>query len=267
MKAERKLLVISATAGLAAAFLGYYILSEKEKQLVAELRPANVVVAAKYIAPKTRISKDMIRYEKIPGRYITRAHTDDYEKILGRITAVPFLKGEPVLTNKISGNEQDLNAAIPTGLRALSVKVNEETGVSNMISPGDYVDVLLTFQTEKNKKIFTVTATVLQAVSVIAVGSSFVDEKRKTTYSAVTLALTPEEAELLTFAKSKGEINLALRPLGDRKKQKVKLASFEQLFEHIKRNEKGDYELREEYFAAEIEKDKNEKFEIKKREE
>jgi Flp pilus assembly protein CpaB len=66
-------------------------------------------------------------------------------------------------------------------------------------------------------------------------------------YASVTLALTPEEAEILTFSKDKGRINLALRPLGDRTREKVKLASFNELVQQIKNIEKGDEEIKHDF--------------------
>ena len=132
----------------------------------------------------------------------------------------------------------------------MTVSVDEESGVGFMIKPGDNVDILLTFETAENQRLFTATATILQSVKVIGVGANFKGNETQGDYNSVTLALTPEEAELLTFAKDKGRINLALRPLGDRVKENVRLASFNDLMKQIKSNEKSEEEIKKEYIMG-----------------
>jgi pilus assembly protein CpaB len=171
---------------------------------------------------------------------VNKANVMDIEKVEGKITLVPFIEDEPILENKLSRRGDELNVLISTGLRAISVSVDEESGVGFMIRPGDYVDVLLTFHdsdTSAGKGIMK-TATILQDVKVIATGNEISLDKKNINYNSITLALMPEEAELLTFAKEKGKISFTLRPLGDRTKEKIKPASFTDLLQQIKNYEK-----------------------------
>lgn len=240
IKAENKLILVSIIAGIIAAILFFYYFSNLEQNIKEKMEPIKVVAAAKYIPSYTRLEKEMLKTIEIPKKMINNANIFKVEEVEGKITLVPFIEDEPILENKLSRKGNELNVMISTGLRATSVAVDEESGIGYMIRPGDYVDVLLTFQdfdTTFGKGVLK-TATILQDVKVIAIGSQFSLDKKNVTYSSITLALTPEEAELLTFAKEKGKISFTLRALGDRTKEKIKQVSFVDLLQQIKRNEK-----------------------------
>ncbi len=242
MKVENKLLLVSVFAGAIAAILAFYYFSTLEQNIKSKMEPVWVIAAAKYIPSYTRLEKEMLKIIEIPRKMVNKANVLDIEKIEGKITLVPFIEDEPILDNKLSRKGNELNVMIPTGLRAISLSVDEEAAVGFMIRPGDYVDVLLTFQDSDSitGKGMLKTATILQDVKVIAVGSEFSLDKKNTNYSSITLALMPEEAELLTFAREKGKISFVLRALGDRTKEKIKQISFADIIRQIKNNEKQD---------------------------
>jgi len=252
MKPEQRFLIIALAAGAAAAALGYFYISGMEQSMMAKMEPVKVLVAADYIPAYTELKKDMVEYSELPKNFITSAHVLDFEKAKNKITLVPFIKGEPIMINKISESSEELNTAIPTGMRAVSVAVDEQSSVDYMVKAGDYVDVVLTFEINENKKVYTVTATILQSVRVIATGSDSSGTSKEGSYSAITLALTPEETELLIFAREKGRISFALRPVGDTTKEKIKLASINELINQIKANEKGDEEKLKQEIKSDI---------------
>jgi len=247
---ENRLLILSLACGLIAAGSGYGFLTWKENNLMAGMNPVKVLAAAGYISANSEIDKNSVEFIELPAKFVTKAHITDIKQAESKLTIVPFIKGEPILMNKISDRGTELNMSIPTGLRAMTVSVDEESGVGFMIKPGDNVDILLTFETAENQRLYTATATILQSVKVIGVGANFKGNETQGDYNSITLALTQEEAEILTFAKDKGRINLALRPLGDRIKENVRLASFNDLMKQIKSNEKSEDELKKEYIMG-----------------
>lgn len=240
LKTETKLLLLAAGCGLAAAALAFLLITGKEKSIISSMEPVKVAAAVKYIPAWTKIDESMITFIEMPKKFVTGAHITKLEKYKGQMTVAPFIEGEPVLANKLAARGDELNSAIPTGLRAVSVAVDEESGVGYMIKPGDYVDVILIYQDQAagNRKNM-VAATVLQDVRVVAVGQDFSLTKKNSSYSSVTLALTPEEAEVLVFAREKGKLSFTLRALGDRVKEKIGIAEFEQLMKQIRKNEAG----------------------------
>lgn len=240
MKMENKLLLLALFCGLLAAIMGYGFITLKEANMMKSLEPVKVFVAAKYITPKTQINEDMVKEAQIPAKFLTSAHVKDFKKIKGRMAMVPFIEGEPILLNKVSEKADELSAAVSTGLRAIAVSVDEESSVGYMIKPGDMVDTLLTYEQGEGKLTHNVTAIILQAVQVIAVGTEFSESDAVKKYNSLTLAVTPEEAELITFASSRGRISFILRPIGDNTKEQIKMTAFDDLLKQIKSNERKD---------------------------
>lgn len=103
--------------------------------------------------------------------------------------------------------------------RALSVPVDNPGSVSGMIRPNDHVDIIGTFRfpaEQQDSSLDTVTLTILQNVTVLAVGQQLATEftsrfSGRTSYSTLTLAVTPKEAEMLIFAQQKGTLTFTLR--------------------------------------------------------
>ena len=135
--------------------------------------------------------------------------------LVDRAVAVPILSGEIILAGKLAakGSGEGLTALIEPGKRAVSVQVNEISGVSGFIQPGTRVDVLFT-RTFSNGD--AATTTILQNVKVIAYGrqldpSAKVDPRDTTRPTVATLLVTQDEAQKLVLAGQRGRIQLVLR--------------------------------------------------------
>jgi len=135
--------------------------------------------------------------------------------IVDRSVVVPMAASELVLNGKLAGkgSGEGLSALIEPGTRAISVQVNEISGVSGFIQPGTRVDVLFT-------RIFSsgdaATTTLLQNVKVIAYGRQLdpgakVDPRDTSRPTVATLLVTQEQGEKLVLAGQRGRIQLALR--------------------------------------------------------
>jgi pilus assembly protein CpaB len=100
---------------------------------------------------------------------------------------------------------------ISGGKRAISVTLNESQGVTGFISPGSFVDVVVVFSPEETTQI------ILERVKVLAVGriTGAVEDVQKNAYQTVTLEVTPEQGATLTYAVTKGTIQLMLRGFDD----------------------------------------------------
>lgn len=239
IKMENKLLLLALVCGLLAAITGYVFIAVKEAGMMKSMEPVKILVASKFITPKTRLSEDMVKEALMPAKFVTSAHIKDFKKLSGRMAMVPFIEGEPILLNKVSEKADELSGAVPTGLRAIAIGVDEESSVGYMIKPGDYVDVLLTYEKNEGKQAQNATASILQSAQVVAVGNDFNAAVVKK-YNTITLAVTPEEAELLTFAASRGRVSFTLRPAGETMKEKIGVTDFAGLLNQIRINSKGD---------------------------
>jgi pilus assembly protein CpaB len=109
---------------------------------------------------------------------------------------------------------------VQKGQRAVTIPVDISGSLGGMLRPGDHVDVLGTFARAQQDY---ATVTLLQNVLVLATGEVRGAEGEETaaaggatrTFNNITVAVDPEEAELLVFAMQRGPINIALRAQED----------------------------------------------------
>jgi len=110
---------------------------------------------------------------------------------------------------------------VPTGKRAMTVRVNDVVGVAGFALPGTYVDVMVNTQDEgaaRNDRDHSISKIVLERILVLAVAQEADrDTTRPKVVNAVTLEVSPDEAELLDLARSVGNLSLVLRNQTDPK--------------------------------------------------
>ena len=207
-------------AGMVYAYLRD-VASAKQKDL------RSVVVAVQNVAPKTVLTRDMLKVEKVPVSYVQPGAIDKLEMAVNVMAKEQLLAGEQVVKHRLLIDMQGDGLAfqLPPGMRAYTVGVNETSGGAGFIRPGDRVDVLATY--DKSITGEYTSHLVLQDISVLALNRSDVpvagagdkaDAKKSSASSAdnkltsVTLAITPEEAAKMALAEDRGRIRLALRP-------------------------------------------------------
>ncbi len=184
--------------------------------------------------------QDWPRQAAVSG-YITKSRQPKAEsKFSGAIARAPFLEGEPIKEQKlIKVSEGGVMAAIlPSGMRAISTPIREETSAGGFILPNDRVDVIVTRRVRTARKEEHVSETVLRNVRVLAIGQNIEikDGKKIAKGKTATLELSPRQSETLTLAQSMGDISLALRSLADASPGGV---SGPQSGEHALKNERG----------------------------
>jgi pilus assembly protein CpaB len=179
---------------------------------------ANVVVAKVEIPIGTRIVAEQLAVAQFPKSVApdgTFAVIDD--KLIGRVTTVRIAVREPVTENRLApvGTAAGLSSVIPDGYRAMTVKVDDVVGVSGFIQPGTLVDVVVTIIPPDNaREREKVSKIVLQNIKVLASGTNIDkprNEKETERVKAVTLQVTPKQAEKLALASSEGRLQLVMR--------------------------------------------------------
>jgi pilus assembly protein CpaB len=174
-----------------------------------------VVVAVNDLDVGAEIKAEDIKVIKWPKDSVPAQAMSDPKEAIGRGVITPLIQNEPLLPSKLSSKEAGpgLPPAIPPGLRALSVRVNEVIGVAGYVLPGTRVDVLATVNPTGNGNDIT-SKVVLTNVQVLAAGTKIerdVEKGKAIPVSVVTLLVAPEESERLTLAATEGKIQLALR--------------------------------------------------------
>lgn len=133
--------------------------------------------------------------------------------LAGRAVIYPVAASQPILEDYLAapGSGIGITTKIPEGMRATSVKSDEIVGVAGFLFPGSHVDVLVTFRSDGLPT--PATQIVLQDVEVLTVGQKLQPDPqgKPDTVSAVTLLLTPQDAQKLVLASSQGSIQFVLR--------------------------------------------------------
>ncbi|MEK9721576.1 MAG: Flp pilus assembly protein CpaB, partial [Quisquiliibacterium sp.] len=172
---------------------------------------AEVVVASRDIGLGLPIAAIMLQLVPWPTAAVPSGSFTELKELDGRVVIVSMQRGEPVLKSKLApvGTKGGLSAVIPQGKRALTVKVNEVVGVAGFALPGNYVDVMVNTQDDRKRQVSKI---VLEKILVLAVAQQAArDDTKPKVVSAVTLEVTPLQAEKLDLARSVGSLSLALR--------------------------------------------------------
>jgi len=213
---KRLLFVLVAALGfglLAAVSVSRYLSSAQ-----AYTKNLNNVAVAKVAIPLgTKIAPEQIQLVQFPGGSTPDGTFDSLEKLAGRVAVVNILPREAITDSKLApvGSVGGLSAVIPEGYRAMTVKVDDVVGVSGFIMPGSVVDVVVTIDpADKGFNQDPISKIVLQNIKVLANGQNIdqpKDEREANTVRAVTLQVTPEEAEKLALASTEGKLQLVMR--------------------------------------------------------
>lgn len=177
----------------------------------------DIVVADGPIAIGSRIQESNVRIASWPSDMQPEAAVSDKQAVVGRVALVNIAKNQPVLGTQLTSEGAGLlPLMIEEGMRAMSVKVDNVTGVSGFITPSSRVDVLVAGSTEPNGRDHKRSRVILQNVRVLATGKSIEQRDEKPVeVPTVTLLVTPEQAERLTLATTYDPVRLALRNYRD----------------------------------------------------
>ena len=216
-KTSKKSLFFAAVALSAVlAFMLYRYLS-------APVNGKMVIVAKNDIVPKTVITADMVKEVSVPMDYIQPNSLQNTKKVVGSISRDTILAGAQITSQNLvaAAKPSGFSGIIPSDKRAMTIAVNEESGIAGFTKPGDYVDLIVTMDQQSLGE--PTSKTILKNLQVLAYNhtlengeeDSAITKATSTTTSktnTVTLAVNPMEAVQLALGAEKGKIRLALRP-------------------------------------------------------
>lgn len=222
----------AAILAVTAAFLLKKGLSRELDQRLAAEEAVEVVAAERDIAPGTPLTREDIMPLRIQrGALAPTTVTAEYgADLLGRSLVRARRQGEQIAWFDVTERGRGLAAAVPAGERAVTIGVDERSGLSGMLKPNDRVDVLFLGEQPAAREGAPDRAfarLLLPNVTVLAVGArtGLDPAEEDGGYGTVTLSCTPEEAAALALAQSKGELVLSLRNPEDAGGMEAGLAS------------------------------------------
>ena len=230
MRSKRALL-ISILLAILAVFLMYYYTEAKIELYAKRFKQIDVVIASKDILPNTIIDESMLEMRKIPSPYVEPNAILDKTSRINYLSAITIREGEQLTEQKLLRPNESMSSYIPKGKRAVTIAINEITGVAGLVRKQDKVDIIGVFKTvdEKTKIVGNAeSVTLLQNVEVLTIGRNYANEsvpsgqqekesatRSDVNLSNITLLLTPREAMDIALAQEIGNLTLTLRPRFD----------------------------------------------------
>lgn len=208
MRNARALIMLGISVLVAAVTV---IFASRWLEEQGSLATVKVVVAKAEIPAGSPITPELVTLADWPRSSKPVGAYENVAPIKDRVISAAVAAGEPILESKLAavGSKGGLSAVITPGKRALTVKVNEIVGVAGFTLPGNYVDVMVNTQDEREKPISKI---VLKKILVLAVAQEAErDPTKPKVVNAVTLELGPQDVEKLDLARSIGSLSLVLR--------------------------------------------------------
>lgn len=233
----KKKLIISGVLGL-LAFIGILsYVNNQERSLLQLSEMTNVLVATQDILANTQLDETMIRRIEVPRKFVQPKVLTHPRDAIGQVAFAPIHEGEQIVGTKLVqyGSQTGLAMKIPVGFRAISIAVNDVTGVAQLVRPDDFIDVLATFDFGDQAQAQKYTYTLFENIQVLAVeqnmGEGYAavlpkgEAKKEGVLSqlmgqggmggegmTLTLAMAAEDAQRLVLAQETGSISVTLRP-------------------------------------------------------
>ncbi len=178
---------------------------------------SRVAVAKVAIPVGTRIIPEQVMVVQFPKESTPDGAFDSPEKLAGRVAVTNIAPREPITEARLApeGTAGGLSAVIPEGYRAMTVKVDDVVGISGFIMPGTLVDVVVVIDPQERAGMQDpISKIVLQNIKVLANGQNIdkpENQRDANSVKAVTLLVTPEQAEKLALAANEGKLQLVMR--------------------------------------------------------
>jgi pilus assembly protein CpaB len=238
MNQSKAFLISLSAAAVAMLLVFYYIQLERQKVEEEYGTKVVVVVAAKNINELAEIKADMLTTKEVPAKFAQPGSNGDPRNFEGAVAAAPIRAGEQVLTTKIylKGTDTGIASQIAIHHRAISVPVNDVTGITKLLKPGDRIDLVANIQYQGDDGVLSEVKTMLQNVHVLAVGEQIQNNipavfeedpvtgqrfakniRASRNFSTVTIEVNPLDAQKIIYVMESGvQLYLTLRNPVDR---------------------------------------------------
>lgn len=189
-----------------------------------QIETTEVLVVSGDVGPGATLNAENVRWEEWPSTAINpafidrKSQPDAIEEIDGTIVRSQFYDGEPIRDGKlVRADSGFMSAILPSGKRAVAVRVSAQSTAGGFILPNDRVDLIHTVNQTSNGENRFVSKTLLSNIRVMAIDQTIEEQngERVVVGKTATLELSPSEVELVASAEKEGSLSLALRSMAD----------------------------------------------------
>lgn len=214
-------LALAIVLGLTAALVARKALLKSRAAAAVAAKTVPVTVANGPIQPGQQLTREHLMTAAIAATDVPPGAFTNPDLIVGRVSAVPIVAGQTILDQFLApkGAGSGLQALVPSGMRAITIDVNESSGLAGMLVPGCHVDIVATALASDNPD-KSMSRTIVQNLQVVAVGQRLSgpkpDNERESALSrTVTLLASPHDAQTIDLAIATARLRLVLRASGD----------------------------------------------------
>jgi pilus assembly protein CpaB len=231
-------LVVAIALGAVAAKMGKDMMGKGHGDAGPGVKLTKVVVAKEDLAPGATIKDTDVALKDFPADARSEQGFATVGELVGRVVTTQIVKNQPVLNTLLapSGTAGGLTAMVPPGMRAVTLEINEVSGLGGLLAPGARVDLVQTIETKTGEQ-GKMAKTIVENILVLAVG------RRTSTVStapangnepepmahSVTLLATAEQTEAIDLASHVGSPRLVLRNGTDKESSNSKGVTVAQL--------------------------------------
>lgn len=206
------LIIISGILAISAAWVANSWLDKQSKPVQkAEVVETNTVMTAALNIPYgKKVEPQHLKAVEVPASFTPKGAVQTSEELVGKIAQAEILEGEILMEARFAEHLEGstLAALITPTMRAITVRVNDVVGVAGFLLPGNRVDILASRIQKKR----AYTRTLITDLKILAVDQkASTNEKDPVIVRAVTLEVTPQQAEVIVKARGEGPIQLSLR--------------------------------------------------------
>ena len=215
MNRKNRTLIVLLVAVAVASGASYFVYRAVSNIPVREVEVKSyyVAIATKALPVGTMLGPSDVKLVAWPASSPVAGGYTKVEEVMNRGLIAPVVENEPLTATKLAPIEAGAGLAptIATGMRAISVKVNEVIGVAGFVVPGTRVDVVVTIGRQED----SISRVIVSNVQVLTAGTKYDQDQAKdgkpVPSSVVTLLVTPPDAERIALAATEGSIMLAMR--------------------------------------------------------
>lgn len=212
MKINNKIVMLAMALGIITTIAMYFYITDIKNAEAVPVPMTTIVTAANTIPIHVRITEEMLTTLTIPSAAVHPDAIFDKSKIIGGVTNAEIVKGEQILSERVISEAADtaLSYRIPDKMRAITLGMDEVSGVGGYISVGDKVDILVYYADPAHNPKNEVNAQ-FQNIEILELGPNVTTENKEAVPSSITFLVTPDQAEQLTFARLNARIAYSLR--------------------------------------------------------
>lgn len=214
--------IVFGVAGMMAA-RGYIAaqLEDERARLADRGRTTGVLVARAGLAPGQTVDTDTVAVRQVPVHLVDGSMIADaeFDAVRGSRLALPMTDGEPIRRAALLMADDGFSSRVGHGIRALTIEVDEVNSLSGMLRPGDRIDLLFTTQSSPEQP-GVLSAPLMQDLRILATGARVggiagaLSEREG--FRAITVEVTPVQAQKLVLAQRSGRLTALLRNPDDR---------------------------------------------------